>query len=38
MTGVAFLTGGIQNVCFWLLQTFPGLAIWAEAQSETSQA
>jgi cytochrome c-type biogenesis protein len=26
LTGVMFLTGGIQNVSFWLLQTFPGLA------------
>ncbi len=26
VTGVLFLTGGIQNVSFWLLQTFPGLA------------
>ncbi len=26
VTGVMFLTGGIQNVSFWLLQTFPGLA------------
>lgn len=26
VTGVAFLTGGIQDVSFWLLQTFPGLA------------
>jgi cytochrome c-type biogenesis protein len=25
-TGVAFLTGTMQNVSFWLLQTFPGLA------------
>jgi len=25
-TGVAFLTGGVQNVSFWLIQTFPGLA------------
>ncbi len=26
ITGLLFLTGGIQNVSFWLLQTFPGLA------------
>jgi cytochrome c-type biogenesis protein len=26
VTGVMFLTGGVQNVSFWLLQTFPGLA------------
>jgi cytochrome c-type biogenesis protein len=26
MTGVAFLTGGIQSMSFWLIQTFPGLA------------
>jgi cytochrome c-type biogenesis protein len=26
LTGVAFLTGGIQNMSFWLIQTFPGLA------------
>jgi cytochrome c-type biogenesis protein len=26
LTGVAFLTGGIQTMSFWLLQTFPGLA------------
>jgi cytochrome c-type biogenesis protein len=26
LTGVLFLTGGLQNVSFWLLQTFPGLA------------
>ena len=26
LTGVMFLTGGIQSVSFWLLQTFPGLA------------
>jgi cytochrome c-type biogenesis protein len=26
VTGLMFLTGGIQNVSFWLLQTFPGLA------------
>jgi cytochrome c-type biogenesis protein len=25
-TGVMFLTGGVQTVSFWLLQTFPGLA------------
>jgi cytochrome c-type biogenesis protein len=25
-TGVAFLTGGVQNMSFWLLETFPGLA------------
>ncbi|PWB82288.1 MAG: cytochrome C biogenesis protein [Methylocystaceae bacterium] len=25
-TGVAFLTGGLQDFSFWLLQTFPGLA------------
>jgi cytochrome c-type biogenesis protein len=26
LTGIAFLTGGVQSVSFWLLQTFPGLA------------
>jgi cytochrome c-type biogenesis protein len=26
LTGVAFLTGGIQTMSFWLLQAFPGLA------------
>ncbi len=26
LTGVAFLTGSIQDLSFWLLQTFPGLA------------
>ena len=26
LTGIAFLTGSIQDVSFWLLQTFPGLA------------
>ncbi len=26
VTGVMFLTGGIQSVSFWLLETFPGLA------------
>jgi cytochrome c-type biogenesis protein len=26
LTGIGFLTGGIQNISFWLLQTFPGLA------------
>jgi cytochrome c-type biogenesis protein len=26
VTGILFLTGGIQNVSFWLLQTFPFLA------------
>ena len=25
-TGIAFLTGSMQNVSFWLLETFPGLA------------
>lgn len=25
-TGVAFLTGGVQDMSFWLLETFPGLA------------
>lgn len=25
-TGTAFLTGGVQEASFWLLQTFPGLA------------
>jgi cytochrome c-type biogenesis protein len=25
-TGIGFLTGAMQNVSFWLLQTFPGLA------------
>ena len=26
ITGIAFLTGGMQDVSIWLLQTFPGLA------------
>ncbi len=26
LTGVIFLSGGIQNMSFWLMQTFPGLA------------
>jgi cytochrome c-type biogenesis protein len=26
LTGVAFLTGSLQNLSFWLLETFPGLA------------
>jgi cytochrome c-type biogenesis protein len=26
LTGVAFLTDGVQSLSFWLLQTFPGLA------------
>ena len=26
LTGIAFLTGGVQDISFWLLQTFPGLA------------
>ena len=26
VTGVAFLTGGMQSFSFWLLETFPGLA------------
>ncbi|MBI1868534.1 MAG: sulfite exporter TauE/SafE family protein [Methylocystis sp.] len=26
VTGLAFLTGGVQDASFWLLQTFPGLA------------
>ena len=26
LTGIAFLTGSMQNVSFWLLETFPGLA------------
>jgi cytochrome c-type biogenesis protein len=26
VTGIAFLTGSIQDVSFWLLQSFPGLA------------
>jgi cytochrome c-type biogenesis protein len=26
LTGVAFLTGSMQDMSFWLLQTFPGLA------------
>ncbi|HEY8260374.1 MAG TPA: cytochrome c biogenesis protein CcdA, partial [Methylosinus sp.] len=26
VTGLAFLTGAMQNMSFWLLQTFPGLA------------
>ena len=26
ITGIAFLTGGIQTASFWLLETFPGLA------------
>ena len=25
-TGIAFLTGTMQNFSYWLLQTFPGLA------------
>ena len=25
-TGIAFLTGGMQDFSYWLLQTFPGLA------------
>jgi cytochrome c-type biogenesis protein len=26
LTGIAFLTGGMQSFSFWLIQTFPGLA------------
>ena len=26
LTGLSFLTGGVQEVSFWLMQTFPGLA------------
>jgi len=26
LTGLLFLTGGVQEVSFWLMQTFPGLA------------
>jgi hypothetical protein len=26
LTGVAFLTGGMQTMSFWLLETFPALA------------
>ena len=26
LTGVTFVTGGVQNISFWLMQTFPGLA------------
>ncbi len=26
LTGIAFLTGGIQAMSFWLLETFPALA------------
>ena len=26
LTGVAFLTGGVQEMSFWLLEAFPGLA------------
>ena len=26
VTGIAFLTGGMQSLSFWLIQTFPGLA------------
>jgi cytochrome c-type biogenesis protein len=26
LTGIAFLTGGMQTVSFWLIQAFPGLA------------
>lgn len=26
ITGIAFLTGGIERMAFWLLETFPGLA------------
>jgi cytochrome c-type biogenesis protein len=26
VTGLLFLTGGIQTVSFWLLEAFPGLA------------
>jgi cytochrome c-type biogenesis protein len=26
LTGVAFLTGGMQAMSFWLLDTFPALA------------
>ena len=26
LTGIAFLTGSLQSVSFWLLEMFPGLA------------
>ncbi len=26
VTGIAFLTGGMQNLSFWLIESFPGLA------------
>jgi cytochrome c-type biogenesis protein len=26
LTGIAFLTGSVQDMSFWLLQTFPALA------------
>lgn len=26
LTGIAFLTGAVENMSYWLLQTFPGLA------------
>jgi len=26
LTGVAFLTGGMQTMSFWLLEAFPALA------------
>jgi cytochrome c-type biogenesis protein len=26
VTGIAFLTGGMQSLSFWLLEMFPGLA------------
>ena len=33
LTGIAFLTGGIQNMLFWLIQTFPGLATLGRARA-----
>ena len=26
LTGIAFLSGGMQQLSFWLIETFPGLA------------
>jgi cytochrome c-type biogenesis protein len=26
LTGVMFLTGGMQSLSYWLIETFPGLA------------
>ena len=26
LTGIAFLSGGLQTASFWLIETFPGLA------------